>query len=1033
MTTITTGAAQVGEGRTPHYIRTDGFHAKTLCNRMSSRLFTDAQVAKLGNFCRACVKALAELNAPAVEAPAVETVDAPAAETAESTPAPAPAVHHFDSTEEAYNATQCRDDIDDGDVLVIETAGVVGFLRSAWPGAITTAHGELHTFTASARSIDDGKYAASVDLAEQIANEHGFEVNELHATPAPAVEDTPAAPVTFEQGDRVLCVDGLARTVKYVDVVDGRRWVHTTDYSAWLAKDSVRIDDSRVPAARETALSAAAAIRNGGETPDPEAVAELGAALRYLRHADPAAHADLIADAPRRTIRVMRADVAPGDVLQEQGPHTVLDVCMTGEDTEDARWWAKILGATKDVRAYTGRKPWNTALRLDLARTDEVTVQRPLPTAPATDQDTADTTVPEDMPAPAPVDPTSPEFAPFPSYKAPERFHADVETRLAFPGHNEDRITIHQTGRPDALHYIALPHVAERTAATVLGALGWELVDGLEYIASMNMERGQVRRTEPTTGPEADELRAALLRHTVARATALADHSGARHFRAVMPADGGPYPIGWTYRTTGYGDACAFGWVTAQGRGMNRVGVPTREEAEAIVLDWHATGQDSPTHTGMVDVLTDLPAREIGAVSVVLRGATERVDGPVQTVTAAQEAVTGFYPAADSFEPVTTQDGLLGFTFQVGRLHSARYGWVTRFGTYGKSLERYRSHASAMLPAQVADDQRAAGLDVPAPAPLPFATGGPTPTPEGTVCVHGHTERPGDPTRPAAVCDAKASADTVGVFSDEGCVDARDCAVQAAQIAHDLNHEDETAREALDADTPLYRWAVVCPDHEEQPAIGCEDCATDDQGDEGDEVEPEQDTEQDAGMEQPVTFAAGDRVVCADGVARTVKGMAPAVTGEPARVVDEDGAEWIAANCLPANPSDVGTARDACAGAAARVRELDTQSPEWREALAELGRQLDYLKAADPITRAALVQDDAETAARALHADANGFTGIYPDGAAAPVAWSFRVGTGDGARYGVVTVDCQVAPIGLYEYRTTAERAFLHGAMPANG
>ncbi|MFG3118685.1 hypothetical protein ACGF4C_30480 [Streptomyces sp. NPDC048197] len=84
-----------------------------------------------------------------------------------------PAVHHFGSTGEAYDATQCRDDIRDGDVLVIEREKVVGFLRSAWPGAITAAHGELSTFTADPRKIDDGKYAASVDLAEQIARELG--------------------------------------------------------------------------------------------------------------------------------------------------------------------------------------------------------------------------------------------------------------------------------------------------------------------------------------------------------------------------------------------------------------------------------------------------------------------------------------------------------------------------------------------------------------------------------------------------------------------------------------------------------------------------------------------------------------------------------------------------------------------------------------------------------------------------------------------------------------------------------------------
>ncbi|HZF90423.1 hypothetical protein [Streptomyces sp.] len=84
-----------------------------------------------------------------------------------------PIVHRFHSTGEAYNATQCRDHIRDGDVLVIEREQVVGFLVDAWPGAITTAHGELHTFTTDPRTLGNGKYAASVDLAEQLARELG--------------------------------------------------------------------------------------------------------------------------------------------------------------------------------------------------------------------------------------------------------------------------------------------------------------------------------------------------------------------------------------------------------------------------------------------------------------------------------------------------------------------------------------------------------------------------------------------------------------------------------------------------------------------------------------------------------------------------------------------------------------------------------------------------------------------------------------------------------------------------------------------
>ncbi|MFZ3569263.1 hypothetical protein ACNYS0_20135 [Streptomyces sp. BH034] len=88
--------------------------------------------------------------------------------------APAILEHRFDSTGEAYNMTQCRDDIHDGDVLIIEAEHVVGFLRSAWPAALTTEHGELHTITGDPRTLDDGKYAASVDRAEEIARTRGY-------------------------------------------------------------------------------------------------------------------------------------------------------------------------------------------------------------------------------------------------------------------------------------------------------------------------------------------------------------------------------------------------------------------------------------------------------------------------------------------------------------------------------------------------------------------------------------------------------------------------------------------------------------------------------------------------------------------------------------------------------------------------------------------------------------------------------------------------------------------------------------------
>ncbi|MFJ1529701.1 hypothetical protein ACIOFV_14950 [Streptomyces mirabilis] len=85
-----------------------------------------------------------------------------------------PKVHRFSDTSEAYDASQCSEAIRDGDVLVVESERVVGFLDEAWPVAITEAHGEFHGLKIPAREIKGGRYAASADLAERIAAELGI-------------------------------------------------------------------------------------------------------------------------------------------------------------------------------------------------------------------------------------------------------------------------------------------------------------------------------------------------------------------------------------------------------------------------------------------------------------------------------------------------------------------------------------------------------------------------------------------------------------------------------------------------------------------------------------------------------------------------------------------------------------------------------------------------------------------------------------------------------------------------------------------
>lgn len=556
-TTIPTAAAQVGNGRTPHRVRTDGFHAKALCTRTVSREFATWELAKLGDFCKSCEKALAAITAeaaeetPNVEAAAAEEVvpvTAPASE--QEAPARIPAVHRFGSTGEAYDMTQCSEGIHDGDLLVIEPERVVGFLRAAWPVAITAEHGELHTLTVSAREINEGAYAANAAAAETLARELGYDVNPLHANPAavadeemPAcaapeqpAQETGAAPVTFTEGDRVMCQDGLVRTALRTEVKDGKAWVHTEDRSAWPVATSELIDASSVATATADALYVATTLRATAAAPDPAALAKLGDALQYLRHADPAAHAALIDGADGIAVRIPRADLAPGDVLHDQGPHNVLDVCTIAMDTKAPAWWALILGHTEEVRSYTGREPWAVALRLDLARTDEVNVERPLPGISPTPApfiagdrivcaDGTDHTVRamsplvRDEPARVVVEDGTEWIAENCRRANP----CDVAEALAEGSRIASRVTVSDTDNPEWQAALA------------------ELTTTLEFLKAV------------------DPISRAALVEDEAKAAVLAIHAEAHDFQPFAQV-GDPVTVGWSF-STGHGASARYGIV----------------------------------------------------------------------------------------------------------------------------------------------------------------------------------------------------------------------------------------------------------------------------------------------------------------------------------------------------------------------------------------------------------------------------------------------------------------------------------------
>ncbi|WP_067565930.1 hypothetical protein [Nocardia acidivorans] len=54
-------------------------------------------------------------------------------------------IHVFSSSGEAYDHSQWREDIKDGDLLFVPSETIAGWLLGAWPVAATEHRGEFHT------------------------------------------------------------------------------------------------------------------------------------------------------------------------------------------------------------------------------------------------------------------------------------------------------------------------------------------------------------------------------------------------------------------------------------------------------------------------------------------------------------------------------------------------------------------------------------------------------------------------------------------------------------------------------------------------------------------------------------------------------------------------------------------------------------------------------------------------------------------------------------------------------------------------
>ncbi|MDX3274746.1 MULTISPECIES: hypothetical protein [Streptomyces] len=126
-------------------------------------------------------------------------------------------------------------------------------------------------------------------------------------------------------------------------------------------------------------------------------------------------------------------------------------------------------------------------------------------------------------------------------------------------------------------------------------------------------------------------------------------------------------------------------------RRVRRVDVPCRECCVYVVIE-------------VDEVVDGVPNTRLCG----LCGLCDRPQPDELTEDQARARVERTYPHAEAFQAERTERGrLTGYTFRAGRLHSARYGWITAAGTYAQGLEDYRSQAAAMLPMAVRDEQAA--------------------------------------------------------------------------------------------------------------------------------------------------------------------------------------------------------------------------------------------------------------------------------------------------------------------------------------
>ncbi|MFM9590742.1 hypothetical protein ACKI16_29570 [Streptomyces scabiei] len=725
----------------------------------------------------------------------------------------------------------------------------------------------------------------------------------------------------------------------------------------------------------------------------------------------------------------------------DQGPDYVFPLCRTGSMTNSGTKYRKTTEALSCTNCVANRE------RRRARQAEEATAA--------------------ETPA---VEAAAPD--PAPAVEEPVRYLAEFGIVKADPGHTEMRLSIRVRGEQGPVVFYALPYVPGWTAEGVCRAFGWRPVaDELEFIA-MDASRGEVAPTVSSATPGAVAARTALREEIVARLTVRLTTGAAAHFRPVFRL-GSAYPIGWTYRL-GYGTSALFGWVAAGGALPERLGVHTREDAEAELRAHDPAGL--PANPALHEHVSGRSVSQLGRLFLAARNADPsalpddlKAGAPI-TASQAREVAERKHGVVEEFETLQGRGGrFLGWTFRSGRLHSARYGWVTATGTVGNALEPYRSTAGDVLVYADRDEREAAARKTAARS----MTGRKL---AENRCVHSRYARTDVQGDPVAECLAQSAGDSYAVFDGESVTRFTSCAVSAANQAARMGGWDQ--RDGAD---PQPFWAKTCPQHDGEVSGRCTLCGQDTPDEDAGE-----DVQGDPLPDHGPAAHPGRRVVCSyadhtaparedgtadehertpgvidpcpgsllparehsgqptrqDTIALSFNGPRGAwlVTGARAGDVVRYDMEELTVEDVQVDEDDLGTVYLHLGRVSGPVRftvgerlifARRVRKQDARCRVCNVYAVIESDTAAHGTIQSRVcgvcVEQGARSAALAAHSDAHAFTPFTRHGEDHTAGWTFRTGHGAGARYGVVTAACQVAGVGLYEYRTTAERAYLYG------